>query len=494
MNHLNAQICKNLQTLEAGNWKPLLTAYADASVRAFDPIDYWRQIPAEVSRVLSKEQLSVMQGRFNESDILEQVNKGDYQVISDLSDKLLRNCLLCKTEGDSELYTIVDRDQLKVSFLASRNYNSTLTRIVIDEWRSLFGEVMATPLARKLADSWFHNATLNPMPAAMARDNKRVWCLHRPEVTADASVAFPAWDKITKRMSDPEAFAAWIGGIYTGKYKGRMMLWLYGPNGEDGKSTIARVIGKTLFGPAFAAISDSTLKSERRFLNSYFAGAELICYGDASNTKILGMEEFKTLASHGSDVVLIERKHKQPYFSELTARVWVNSNYLPEIENTNFAASRLLLIHIEKMADESPNPNVGDHLKQQLPGFLAYAIDCYDRLCEDNYKIQLNSATNNLIKSCMNQQEHNYGEIFDKNWEYSENESDKIESSVISRVLREEGILATKDQAKFYEWAEKNRQISKRKVSSLGGKTFIFSIKRNNGSSIDINALLEFDN
>lgn len=493
MTKLNQTIINLLENLELGDWRPLLSAHADALVRNLNVLEYFRLIKPLMLEALDSNQTAVIRGDFLESPIFTAVSKGEHKVISDIANILLHNYILCKTIGGQDVFRVVDHERMIVELYCEHKLlMSNLVQAINDECRHRFGQTIDTSCAKKIADTWFHSTIRCPMPVPMARDNEKVWCLHRPTVIPNSSVKFPSWGKLLARMSDPKPFAAWIAGVYTGRYKGRMVLWLYGPNGEDGKSTIANIIGRSLFGPAYTAISDAVLKGNKSFINSFFAGAELICYGDASNTKVLGTEEFKTLASHGADLVLIERKHKHPYFAKLTARVWVNSNFMPEVENSNFATSRLLLIEIEKMTHETPDPKAIERLTGELPGFLAHAIECYEELCPDDYKIAVSSTTTKLIESCIHRSEQNFEEIFDKHWEYSPNESDKIESIVCSRILHQEGILSTKEQAKFYEWAQEHRNVIKRKVSSLGGKSFLFYIKRKNEDSIDVKSLLNF--
>ena len=186
-----------------------------------------------------------------------------------------------------------------------------------------------------------------PDPKPACRHDEEGWCFHKPLLELK-KMDMPTWNRILKRMSDPVAFLAWVYGVYSGCYLGRRVMWLHGAKGEDGKSLIAKTLADTLFGHAAGAISNAQLTSnEKRFVTSFFVNTRLVIYPDASNTKILKSELFKMIASAGSDKVTIEPKGKPGYSAELSARLWVSSNYPPVITEEGFVKSRVQYILID---------------------------------------------------------------------------------------------------------------------------------------------------
>lgn len=279
-------------------------------------------------------------------------------------------------------------------------------------------------------------------------------------------------------MSDPEAFAAWVYGVYSGDYRGRQVLWLHGPHGEDGKSAITDLIAKELFGPAHHAISNASLSaSEKRFLTSFFENARLVIYPDASNRRCLMSEQFKTVASAGADPVLIERKGRQAYTSRLQARMWVCSNFAPEVTKDNFVLSRLLYIHIDKMRDEKPDPAVIDHLRDELPGFLHYAEQAYAKKCRDQYKILTNEKHLAEVDQMADAFFEEYDVIFQKHWE-SGGETDFVEGAKVRDIMQKEGLRHNHDYRDFTTWLIERKGVVKRKISQDGGKIRYYGMRK----------------
>jgi len=245
---------------------------------------------------------------------------------------------------------------------------------------------------------------------------------------------------------------------------------MHGKNGEEGKSLIARVIGQNLYGPAHNAISNASISSnEKRFINSFFEHAALVIYPDASNRKCLSSEEFKTLASAGSDPVLIERKGKPAYTAYLNARMWICSNFSPEVTSDNFMTSRLLYINISPLVDEAPDPSISERLIEELSGFLAYAEKCYEERCPDNYRIQ--TETDNAVKELADNFYEDYDIIFGKYWQQTDEQSE-VEASVLKSTLFNEGIKSNGEYSKFVEWLVKYKGVTKQKRSEERGRIF----------------------
>ncbi len=225
------------------------------------------------------------------------------------------------------------------------------------------------------------------------------WTLFRPKYAPDDSIVdLPAWFSVLERMSDHEAFLAWIWGVYSGKYGGRKVLWLYGDKGEEGKSTISSLLGDELFGPAQHTIDNSAISAgNRNFLNAHFEGARLVLYPDCNVANLILHENFKSLTSGGADKLFIEHKGAKAYTGSINAYAWVCSNLKPLITRDGFVTSRTLLIKIEPFKDAPmTHKQAKKELRKELPGLLAMARDVYNERCPDNYDIRTNDATKAL--------------------------------------------------------------------------------------------------
>jgi hypothetical protein len=74
------------------------------------------------------------------------------------------------------------------------------------------------------------------------------------------------------------------------------------------------------------------------------------------------------------------------HMGQLETRLWINSNYAPDVSQDNFIISRLLYITIDKM-DEDPDPEIAVRFEEELPQFLRFAQACYERCCPEDYAI-----------------------------------------------------------------------------------------------------------
>jgi phage/plasmid-associated DNA primase len=189
-------------------------------------------------------------------------------------------------------------------------------------------------------------------------------------------------------MNDPEGFSAWIYGVASKRYKGRQILWLQGKHGEDGKTYIQKLIAEALFPNVSQPMVNSALSGDAsRWMGAEFIGKTLAYWDDCNNRRALFMEVVKQLsAGSQGNKARIESKGVMAYQGELDTRLWINSNFAPEVSQDNFITSRLLYITIEKMA-EDPDPEIGTRFKAELPQFFRYAKACYERCCPDDYAI-----------------------------------------------------------------------------------------------------------
>ena len=460
-----------LHTLKPGKQlKPLNDVVTYCKRQNKDPADFWPHIPAPVMERLDEAQLAIIQDTPQEKCYVSEdsLKIPEYQL--HLASLILTGTFKVAIHGGQVFpLQVTDAEHKVVAPTFEGDADRLLARMLSRTIKSKMGLVVGAKLAKDMVEVWLNHADTIPMPKPMAKPEEDIWCFHRANHEPDSSVAINRWLNILNRMSDAKAFAAWVWGVYSCEYKGRQVLWLHGKHGEDGKSLITQLIASELFGPAHNAISNASLgASEKRFLASYFENASLVIYPDASNRRCLMSETFKTVASAGSDPVLIERKGKQAYTSYLKARMWVCSNFAPEITNDNYILSRLLYIDIDKM-DEKPDPKVRDDLKAELPGFLHYAKQAYEERCPDNYKIVSIDDTETRVKRMAEDFFEEYEVIFNKYWEFC-GQDEFVDAAKVRDITRKEGLTSNHDHKNFITWLTEKRGVVKRKISQEGGK------------------------
>ena len=490
MNNIAKHIETGLRNVKDKDTDIFVLAVRDCLKKGNNWQDYLDCIPKCILDNLSPAQQAIVEsGR--ESSVITAELDNDNPISMHLAAKyFLSNYKQSEVNGQLTHYKVTSEQDKTLHPVLERDIEKILAREISTRWLEELGVPLPPRRAAELVKYWLNHSELIEAPKIMGLPGDDSWCLHRSQYFPDPNVDFPSWQRILDRLSDPIAFAAWHYGVYTGLYQGRQVLWVQGQHGEEGKSAIARIIGQELYGPAHNAISNASINSnEKRFLNSHFEHAALVIYPDASNRKCLSSEEFKTLASAGSDPVLIERKGKQAYTAYLNARMWVCSNFSPEVTNDHFMTSRLLYITIAPMVGEKPDPSVKERLKAELSGFLAFAKKCYEERCKDNYKIQ--SDTDNDVKALAEQEFEDFESFFNKYWQV-DTESE-ITASALSSVFRQEGIAETQQQNRFVKWMEKEKGVKKQKRSSERGRTFYIGLKASEGHLLNLDDVIAME-
>jgi len=287
------------------------------------------------------------------------------------------------------------------------------------------------------------------------------WCLGRALCTPVAG-DMPTWSNFIARMNDPEAFAAWIYGVASKRYRGRQILWLKGANGEDGKTYIQRLIVENLFPNVAHAMANSAFsEGSARFIGAEFENKALAYWDDCNNTMALFREDVKMLSS-GSEgaAARIEHKGVMAYQAQLEARMWINSNYSPSISHDNFVRSRLLYIVLDPMQEE-PDIAIGKKFQEELPSFLAYGQKAFEKLCKDGRRIVQSERALVEIEDLADNFEEQYQTIFATDFVLADRE-EYVTCRSVRDVLTREGLKDNHKQSDFYRWLEKRKGLHRK--------------------------------
>jgi len=292
----------------------------------------------------------------------------------------------------------------------------------------------------------------NPVIIDLAPSRKEVWALHWSQHEPDTEVPFPKMKSVFDRMSEGDAFAAYIWGIYSRQYKGRQVFWICGKEGEEGKSFLLKFLGDELFGidKGFKAITSKQIGGGNQFTASSFVGARLVVFPDCNNPRVLETEMFKMLSGGGRDVTPSEEKFQATESVVIEARAVVLSNFEPAVLDDNWYLSRLALSYIEPFEGDK-DPNIADDYLTELPGFLTYAKACYESLCKDHEEIILKDSTKKKVRLLSKQAKVVFQEIFDEY--FTLDPTEKMQISKIKTVLSlDETLTNTKDLDAWLAW------------------------------------------
>ena len=467
----------SLQAMKPGDAEPLRMLRCYCHKTQEPPKGFLDCISPRVMDELDKRQKYLLSDNCIVEDLMFDLNTDSLSELKESANTLLSpDFKLLDSQGVLRTFPVLDATEKIVAPALIGDAHSIMVRSLCRRYERLTGEPLRHTLANQLISLWTdHIDGLTEMPKPMASVGENVWTFHRPRHQPNGSMKIPYWHRILVRMSDPEAFAAWVWGVYKGDFKGRLILWLHGPNGEDGKSTISKIIGTELFGAAYQGLSSAVMSGDKRFVLSFFESCALVVYPDASNRKVLLTELFKSIASAGDDPVMIEPKNKQAYSAFLKARLWINSNFSPEIPDEGFATSRLLYIKIAPMVNEAPDPTVKEKLIAELPGFLAYAQAAYEKRCTDDYKIVVNDTVKKQMVELTGVFFEEFESAFDKYFERCEPEG-YVQAQTVRERCRNERITGHA-YTKFLSWLESTQGVERKKLSSENGRTFFCGMR-----------------
>lgn len=313
-----------------------------------------------------------------------------------------------------QVYMIDDADQrIVVPVLGSPQDVAAAVGRVVQPVIVQSGIATTAALVNSMLFSWKVAGQVTDTPPALhGKLGGDEWCLARASVWPNPDVDWSHIRLFTHRLNDPEAFAAWVWGVYSGENRGRQVPYIYDYDGEGGKSRFFQMLGKHLFGDRIYTAYPMATMAKDTHVSSVFAGQRFVVDGDCNNRYVLHSQAMKELS--GDDKTILNPKYVQPYGTYLQARVAIGSNFPPYITRDRHSTSRLLYLILEPLGNTPRDPTLPAKWVMELPGFLHWAQQCYKERCPDNYAIQVNDAVRYATETQIRICETQYVDLFDK--------------------------------------------------------------------------------
>lgn len=319
--------------------------------------------------------------------------------------ELLSRYFISTPEDGQALYRIVDHDNRIVELCPPTKLPQQISQAI--KWELSRLHIAASGrLADRLLDFYSHNTDLVQPPKLWAQPHDDCYCLGRAIIQPDPTVLWPHFATFVERLNDPRAFAAWFFGIYSGRYRGRQMLYISDQTGEGGKSTafgtleglfnmvVDPITGqpiKRLGSPITASLNPNIVKNSTH-ASSHFKGKKFVWIGDNKNASILMSQVAKELS--GDDMAMLNPKHLAPSSAYLDAFLAVLSNTPPNISSERHNQTRTLWLILSPLTvpEDQVSRNFAKQYQSEMPGFLAYGEECYNELCSKDTKIRVNAV------------------------------------------------------------------------------------------------------
>lgn len=381
---------------------------------------------------------------------------------------LLKDRMILSEQNRLDYWEIIDSTNMIVRKLPRDEDRRSLQRALAHPFEKITKRPLASREFTQILDYAFNymgSSKLTPKAFEPPMDmcKKAGWTTARGNILPDFVQAIPCWESVLNRMDDGEAFAAFYWGIYTDHNpENRQVLWLDSREGETGKSTILEVLGEP-FGVAKWGVPWPAIKNSHQFIIAEAMGKRFCYISDCKNSKLLLTETFQVLADRKGETTA-NKKYGDITTGQLEARWIIASNYRPYMVGESYNTTRTLWITINPF-DAALDPDFATKLRKEMPGFLAYCFECYEKRCPDDYSILVNEAVKQkVLGKILEGQEGEFEDLFDKL--FMEAKEAEMTRAVLNETLTEAG-LSKDDADNFKEW------LRKKNMGTRGtGKTY----------------------
>ena len=367
--------------------------------------------------------------------------------------------------GEIQLYRIIDPD-LKICQRQAQSRSTDLCAIVDTLKDILIAENLHldNPQVARIYNRFKGYADAVPKPKLCSFVDDPEWSLCKVAIKPEKG-SMHHIEEFLSRMNDPEAFAAWLYGIYSEKYKGRQILWLKG-NGEDGKSTFMTAYCNALYGgigpTSVAGTADWTqLKGNSTFIAESFVDKRFVYIPDNGNPYLLSNELIKSLANPGVDPVVINPKGFKAYSTYLENHCAVLSNPEPIVSDERSQVSRFLYVEVSERGTTN-NVNISEEFQKEMAAFLAYGEECYSRLCSDDYKILQSEDGQAAVEDRLYDFSEKYQIVFDAHF-ILDPQAELSNDEFITRLRSPEIRWDDQEVGKFKKWLTRSHKISRKR-------------------------------
>jgi P4 family phage/plasmid primase-like protien len=169
-----------------------------------------------------------------------------------------------------------------------------------------------------------------------------------------------------------------VGRCLTGSNSDKAFFFMFGPDGDNGKSKVLEVLRSLLGEYAYHAAFSTFLKSRNdkgvRDDLAPFYGMRLVTSSEPDEGKLFELNTIKGIT--GGDPVTCRELYGKMFTFEPTCKLFFAANNQPAItERSNAAWDRIRVIpHKISIAKEKQDPMLAEKLKEELSGILNWAL------------------------------------------------------------------------------------------------------------------------
>lgn len=237
------------------------------------------------------------------------------------------------------------------------------------------GFELSTTSARETALTWL--AQVEPLdeatvaPVRPLSEPGKCWRRLPWDYTAGPT---PTFDEIMGRMSNAEAFKAWVGSLFVVGSDRQQYVWLWG-SGQNGKSSLARFLNdvfKTTYRSEFVSAS----QTPNQFWTSGLLGSRLVVFPDCNHYRFPTDGLFKSLT--GDDGVRIEFKGRPIYTTSLNCLFMFLSNEKPDLTGEKADLRRAIYCELLPLASGTEVASTNEYQARLWAEGASWILNCIE--------------------------------------------------------------------------------------------------------------------
>ncbi len=204
-------------------------------------------------------------------------------------------------------------------------------------------------------------------------------CLNRLDFDPAEGLC-PDWEEFLSRVSNPEAFMAFVWSIFVPEADRSQMLWLWGPSAGAGKTTVMKILA-TMLGDSALCQTSVPWDHFSRFWAMPYEHARLVVYTDYTSNIDVGNSIFKAIT--GGELIEIEPKGKASYSAEMFCKLSGTSNEPINMAPNSANMRRIIQCEVKGRKGNNQGIHWKNKLMDQLQAFLHRCKAKFHELCPD---------------------------------------------------------------------------------------------------------------
>lgn len=277
----------------------------------------------------------------------------------------------------------------------------------------------------------------------------------------------PTWDRLLAKMSNAEAFRAWVGSLFVQDSDMQQYVWIHG-EGNDGKGSINRFLAR-VFGASYFA-GQPPAKGDKFWGYYALIGKRLVVFPDCDDAKFVRSSLFKSLT--GGDPIAVEQKKGALFTYKSRAKFLAFSNVRPELSSAKADMRRVIYCEFDASAPLIVCDDFEGDLEREGGAFLSACLELYSKQYPRRGGITSDDDTALQVEAWASTFEEEFEDAFEYHFKYDSKLQSKSEPISVQQRIKAAFPGSKNQQTAFREWMKRKYKIDKKGIKENGKVTY----------------------